>query len=355
MPALAASASRVNGLGALLTIIRQDPALSQVKLLADGWGTGSDGYGVGSFPPLWAEQNRGFRDWARNLWRPGIIPFWTSHLCMTGSPDWYDPLGPLDRPASPVNYVTSHDGFTMADLVAYNDKHNDANGQGNQDGPDDERSWNSGTEGPTDDRSINQLRAQRIRGLLATLFLAQGTPLLLAGDELGRTQAGNNHAWCQDNALTWLDWEQADHGLIGYVAALSKLRQAHPLLVHGATRSALWAPALTVPDSACLDQHGKPVTEASAAASAFQLFLNGRPMTADQWDAGEPVDNDLLILVNAGGDGDEFTLPSGEYAMSWEIALDTSDATGKAGLTLRPAQSLIMEANSVAVLIGQRE
>jgi glycogen operon protein len=182
-------------------------------------------------------------------------------------------------------------------------------------------------------------------------FLVRQQP---SGDDLPH-QGGNNHAWCQDSALTWLDWEKADHVLISYVAAASKLRQAHPLLVHGATRSALWAPALTVPDSACLDQHGKPVSEASAAGPAFQLFLNGRPMTADQWDAGEPVDNDLLILVNASELDDEFTLPPGEYAASWEVALDTSDAPRTTGIMMRPAQPVVMQAYSLAVLISQRD
>ena len=355
MPAIAASASSIDGLHALFTIMRQDPVLGQVKLLADGWDAGSGGYQVDNFPPLWAEQNRGFYEWTRNLWRPGIIEFRTSHLRMTGSPDRYDPLGPLDRPTSPANYIASHNGFTLADLVAYNDKHNEANGQGNTDGPDNERSWNSGVEGPTDDALINRLRSQRIRGLLATLFLAQGTPLLQAGDDLGRTQAGNNNAWCQDNELTWLDWENADHVLIGYVAALIRLRQAHPLLGHGATRSALGAPALTVPDSACLDQHGKRVSGAAAASSAFQLFFNGRPMTADQWDVGQPVDNDLLILVNAGGLDDEFTLPPGEYALSWEVTFDTSDVPRTAGVTLLPTQSVAMQAHSMTVLMSQRD
>jgi isoamylase len=179
---------------------------------------------------------------------------------------------------------------------------------GNLDGPEDERLWNSGVEGPTDDTTINQIRLQRIRGTLASLLLAQGTPLLQAGDELGRTQAGSNHARYQNNELTWLDWENSDHVLISYVAALIGFRQAHPLLVHGASRSATWAPALAIPDSACLDQHGKLVPDTAAASSAFQLFLNGRPMMADQWDAGQAVDNDLLILVNADGMDEEFSL-----------------------------------------------
>ena len=353
MTALAASAHSIDGLASLFTILRQDPVLSQVKLIGDGWDTGSGGYQASLFPPLWAEQNYRFRNWARDLWRSAAVPPRASHLNLAGSPDRYDPLGPLDRPAAPVNYITTHDGFTLADLVTYNEKHNEANGQGNADGASDERSWNCGIEGPTDDAEIGRLRAQQVRNLLATLLLAQGTPMLLAGDEMGRTQAGNNYAWCHDNEIAWLDWEKADHVLIGYVAALRRLRRAHPLLVHGATRSALSAPALSVPDSACLDQYGKPGSESPAAT--FQLFLNGRPMMSDQWDAGQPVDDDLLILANASGLDEEFTLPPGEYAVSWQVALDTSDAPRTAGVALQPTQSVIMQAHSMAVLIGQRE
>jgi isoamylase len=353
MTALAASAHAVGGLSALFTILRQDPVLSQVKLLGDGWEAGSGGYQVDSFPPLWAEQNYGFRTWTRDLWRPIAVPPRMSHLKLAGSPDQYDPLGPLDRPTVPVNYVARHVGFTLADLVSYDGQHNEANVEANVDGPADERSWNCGSEGPSDDPEVNRLRAQAVRNLLATLFLAQGTPLLLAGDELGRTQRGNNNAWCQDNELTWLDWENADHVLTSYVAGLSQLRRAHPLLTHGATRSALVPPALTVPDSACLDQHGKPAG-AETSASAFQLFLNGRPMLADQWDAGQAVDDDLLILVNAGEAGEGFTLPPGEYAASWQVVLDTSDAFNPPGLTFPPARSVVMQAHSLAVLTSQR-
>jgi glycogen operon protein len=349
MPALAASAQAVDGLYSLLTIIRQDPVLSQVKLLADGWAA-DPGYQMGNFPPLWAEQNHGFRDWARDLWRSADVPARASHLNMTGSPDRYDPLGRLDRPASPVNYITTHDGFTLTDLVSYDSPHNEANGPDDGSAPDDERSWNCGAEGPADDPEISRLRTQQIRNLLATLFLAQGTPLLLAGDELGRTQRGNNHAWCQDNELTWLDWENADHRRIGYVSALSWVRREHPLLVNGATRSALAAPALSVPDTVCLDRHGKP---AAGDSSAFQLFLNGRPMTADQWDAGQPVDDDLLILVNATGSDLGFTLPPGEYAAGWELALYTSEAPRPPDLTLLPGEIVGLLAHTLAILVSQ--
>jgi isoamylase len=352
MTALAGGAHPVGALAPLFTILRQDPVLSQVKLLGDGWDIGSGSYGVDSFPPLWAEQNNRFPDWARGLWRPVAVAPRMSHLMLTGSPDQYDPLGPLDRPASPVNYVTIHSGFTLADVVTYSEEHSQANPRGGDYSPGDEGSWNCGVEGPTDDPEVNRLRAQQVRNLLATLFLAQGTPMLLAGDELGRTQRGNADAWCQDNELSWLDWENADHSLISYVAGLSQLRRAHPLLTHGATRSALAAPALTVPDTAFLDRHGKPGPGTSAVA--FQLFLNGRPMQADQWDAGQPVDDDLLILVNAGGADQAFTLPPGEYAAAWQVVLDTSDAPRTTGLILPAAQAVVLQAHSLAVLTSQR-
>ena len=324
MPTLAARAQETRGLAPLFTILRQDPVLSQVKLLGDGWDVGSGGYQVAAFPALWAEQNHDFHDWTCHLWLAAPYQPQASQLNLVGSPGQYDPLGPLDRPASPVNCVTVHDGFTLADIVAFNYRSAESN----------------------DDPEASRVRARLLRNLLATLFLAQGPLLLAAGDEIGHRQADD------DYELTWLDWENADHVLAAFVAELSRLRRSHALLTNGATRSALIAPALTVPDSAVLDQHGRP--GAVGPAAPFQLFLNGRPMLADQWDAGQTVDDDLLILINPGEAGEDFTLPPGEYAASWQVLLDTSDAFNPPGLSLPAGGSVLMQAHSLAVLTGQR-
>ena len=255
--------------------------LSGVKLLGDGWDAGAGGYQVDSFPPLWAEQNDGFRTWARDLWRSAIIAPGAPYLPLVGSPDRYDPLGPLDRPALPVNYVTSHRGFYVADLVPYDRAHNEANLD--FEGP--PTTSAHGTAAPRDPPAIPR-SMPCVPGRPGTCWprcsWRRGRRCCRATNSAAPSGATAN-AWCQDNELTWLDWENADHVLTSYVARLSQLRRAHPLLTHGATRSALAAPALTVPDSAFLDRHGKPGPGASAVA--FQLFLNGRPMLADQWDA----------------------------------------------------------------------
>ncbi len=320
MPTLAARARETGGLASLFTTLRQDPVLSQVKLIGDGWDAGSGGYQVDSFPALWAEQNQDFYDWTCHLWLSTLFEPQASHLNLVGSPGRYDPLGPLDRPASPVNRVTVQDGFTLADVVAFNRRSTSAEA----------------------DPEASRL----LRNLLATLFLAQGPLLLAAGDEIGHTQDAD------DYELTWLDWENVDHALASFVAELSRLRRSHPLLTSGATRSALMTPVLSIPDSAFLDQEGRPGTSGSAAT--FQLFLNGRPMQADQWDAGQTVDDDLLILINADGTDQGFTLPPGEYAASWQMVLDTADVPRTGGPVLPPSHFVLMQAHSLAVLVSQR-
>ena len=204
--ALARELHDVDRLSTFFDLVQQDPVVSQVKLIAEPWDVGEGGYQVGNFPPLWTEWNGKYRDTVRDFWRgrPATVPEFASRL--TGSSDLYATSG--RRPVASINFVTCHDGFTLHDLVSYNHKHNEANGEGNRDGTDDNRSWNCGAEGPTDDPAINELRARQKRNFLVTLFLSQGVPMLLAGDEMGRTQAGNNNAYCQDNEISWVDWEQ---------------------------------------------------------------------------------------------------------------------------------------------------
>src|SRR5216110_1331870 len=224
--ALARELYDVDRLSAFFDIIHQDPILSQVKLIAEPWDVGPGGYQVGNFPILWSEWNGIYRDTMRDFWRgQASVADFASRF--GGSADLYETDG--RRPFASVNFITAHDGFTLRDLVSYNQKHNEANGESNHDGTDDNRSWNHGVEGPTDDPAINALRARQQRNFLTTLFLSQGVPMLLGGDELGRTQNGSNNAWCQDNEMSWFDWEQADTELADFVQWLIRFRHEHPV------------------------------------------------------------------------------------------------------------------------------
>src|SRR5205823_2518013 len=222
----------VDRLSAFFDLIQQDPVIREVKLVAEPWDVGEGGYQVGNFPPLWSEWNGKFRDSVRDFWRgqPGSLPDLGFRL--TGSADLYETSG--RRPYNSVNFVTVHDGFTLDDLVSYNEKHNEANGEDNEDGESYNRSWNCGVEGTTDDADVLELRGRQKRNLLATLFLSQGVPLLLGGDEIGRTQGGNNNAYCQDNEVSWFDWSLAEKNqqLVNFVAWLTELRRDHPVFRH---------------------------------------------------------------------------------------------------------------------------
>ncbi len=224
---LARQFHEVDRLSAFFDLIQQDPVISQAKLIAEPWDVGAGGYQVGNFPPLWSEWNGKFRDTVRDYWRQSGAPIGDLAERLTGSSDLYEATG--RRPFASINFVTCHDGFTLADLVSYNDKHNEANGEGGRDGSDDNRSWNCGVEGPTDDPAILALRRQQMRNFLATLFLSQGVPMLLGGDELGRTQGGNNNAYCQDSPVSWYDWAQVDRDLLSWTRRLIALRRSHPV------------------------------------------------------------------------------------------------------------------------------
>jgi glycogen operon protein len=337
-PTLARNSAQVfDRNSAFLSAIRQDPVLSRVKLIAEPWDLGEGGYQLGNFPPGWVEWNDKYRDAARSFWRgdPGMVGELASRL--TGSSDIFQRAG--RSPRSSVNFVTTHDGFTLQDLVSYERKHNEANLEGNRDGSDNNRSANYGVEGPTDDPAILAVRARQKRNFLATLLFSQGPPMLTAGDELGRTQRGNNNAYCQDNEISWLDWENADAELQAFVRDLIALRRRHP----GFRRRSYPKPE----DVTWLAPHGTPMTQgdwSNPELHALGMLLLGKQL-AERDDRGVPVeDDDLLLLMNAGDAAIEFRLPE----VGWQLLLDTA-APGR--LVTDP---YYLEARSLALLVKAR-
>ncbi|HJQ36318.1 MAG TPA: glycogen debranching protein GlgX [Thermoanaerobaculia bacterium] len=314
----------VDRLSAFFDIIQQDPFISQVKLIAEPWDVGEGGYQVGNFPSLWSEWNGKYRDAIRDYWRgtEQVIDDLATRL--TGSSDLYAENG--RKPYASINFITSHDGFTLRDLVSYNEKHNEANGENNQDGDNNNRSWNSGAEGPTDDPNVNALRAKQQRNFLMTLFLSQGVPMLLGGDEIGRTQRGNNNAYCQDNELAWFDWEHIDDGLLAFTARLIRFRREHPNFqrrrwFHG-------RPVRGVSDVGWFKPDGDQMQDqdwGSTFVRTLGVFLNGRAIpTPDH--RGEPVvDDSFYLLFNGHSEPIEFTLPTGPWGDRWEIVLESSE------------------------------
>jgi isoamylase len=315
----------VDRLSAFFDIIQQDPVISQVKLIAEPWDVGEGGYQVGNFPPLWSEWNGKYRDTVRDYWRGEDQTLGDFANRFTGSSDLYENTG--RKPSASINFVTAHDGFTLRDLVSYNDKHNEANGEENRDGESHNRSWNCGAEGPTDDPQIVGLRARQQRNFLTTLFLSQGIPMLLGGDEMGRTQAGNNNAYCQDNEISWFDWESLDDGLLEFAARLIALRREHPVFhrrrwfqgkaIHGeGVRDLGWFRA----DGELMSdedwQHG--------SAKSIGVFLNGAAMESLD-ERGEPItDDSFCILFNAHHEPLAFRLPDRlHWGESWRKVLDT--------------------------------
>jgi glycogen operon protein len=314
----------VDRLSAFFDIIHQDPVLNRVKLIAEPWDIGAGGYQVGNFPVLWCEWNGKYRDVTRDYWRSQESTLGEFAARLTGSADLYQDDG--RKPYASINFVTAHDGFTLRDLVSYNDKHNEANGEENRDGESHNRSWNLGAEGPTDDPAINATRARQQRNFLATLLLSQGVPMLLAGDEIGRTQQGNNNGYCQDNEISWLDWESADRGLLEYTRRLAAFRLEHPTFRrrgwfkgqavkrHGATDIAWFKP------------DGQEMSEQDWQewfAKSFMLFLNGEGLPRDE--RGRPVrDDTFLLLFNAHVEPVTFSLPGDPWGGRWQCVLDTS-------------------------------
>ena len=331
--ALARGMHDVDRLSTFFDLVQQDPVVSQVKLIAEPWDVGEGGYQVGNFPPLWTEWNGKYRDTVRDFWRgqPATLPDFASRL--TGSSDLYETSG--RRPVASINFVTCHDGFTLADLVSYNGKHNEANGEENRDGTDDNRSWNCGVEGPAaDDPEIVELRARQQRNFLVTLFLSQGIPMMSAGDEIGRTQAGNNNAYCQDNEISWLDWSRAasERDLLAFTQRVARLRRRHPVF----RRRRFFKGAFTgagdgAADLTWLTPGGEEMTDEDWQASyakSVAVFLNGSAISEPD-PRGDPVtDKKFLLLFNAGAEPITFTIPDTKLGTDWEIVVDTLSPRG---------------------------
>ncbi len=349
--ALAREFYDVDRLSAFFDIIHQDPVLSQVKLIAEPWDVGPGGYQVGNFPVLWTEWNGLYRDTMRDFWRGGasVADFATR---FTGSSDLYQSDG--RTPFASINFVTAHDGFTLADLVSYNEKHNDANQEGNRDGSDDNRSWNFGVEGPTDDPEIRALRARQQRNFLTTLFLSQGVPMLLGGDELGRTQHGNNNAWCQDNELSWFDWtlSQEQEELLAFTRRLVRLRAAHPVFRRSRFLEGRPVAESPLPDVWWFRPDGRRMTRRDwqqAEGHRLGVFLNGAAMSERAPD-GEPIEDDsFLLLFNAFHEPVVFTLPPPRFGRRWELELSTIDPNAEPAVY--PGRGLVpLEPRSIVIL-----
>jgi glycogen operon protein len=320
---LAREEHAVERTAAFFDLIQQDPVVSQVKLIAEPWDVGEGGYQVGNFPPLWSEWNGKYRDSVRDYWRSQPSALAELGYRLTGSSDLYETTA--RRPHASINFVTAHDGFTLIDLVSYNQKHNEANQEGPGPGADDNRSSNYGVEGPTDDPNVIDLRRRQQRNFLSTLLLSQGVPMLLGGDEIGRTQQGNNNAYCQDNEISWYDWEHADAGMLAFCQGLIALRHSHAVFrrrrwflgrqIHGEQVNDI---AWFVPDGNPMDdEHWN-----EAYAKAIGLFLSGDDLGVDQR-AQRITDSSFLIMLNAAEESVIFTLPAERWGKRWRLVFDT--------------------------------
>jgi glycogen operon protein len=346
--ALARELHDVDRLGAFFDIIHQDPLLSQVKLIAEPWDLGEGGYQVGNFPVGWTEWNGRYRDTVRKYWKgdDGMIGDFAYRL--TGSADLYEPSGRL--PSASVNFVTAHDGFTLQDLVSYNDKHNEANLDNNNDGENHNNSWNCGAEGPADDPTIDELRNRQKRNFLATLLLSQGVPMILHGDELGRTQRGNNNTYCQDNELSWLHWTDADQDLVDFTARLVELRKEHMTFRR---RRYFQGKSLRGLDLQWLNPDGTELTPENwqdpFARCVGALFLASG--FDEQDEHGEPItDDDFLLLLNAHYEGIEFKLPQGT---AWRAVVDTARRLDPGSAADAQTERYVIEGRSLALLVRE--
>ncbi|WP_052868411.1 glycogen debranching protein GlgX [Streptomyces niger] len=362
---LARQFHEVDRLSSFFDLVQQDPVVSQVKLIAEPWDVGEGGYQVGNFPPLWTEWNGKYRDTVRDLWRgePRTLAEFGSRL--TGSSDLYQ--GDGRRPLASVNFVTCHDGFTLRDLVSYNEKHNEANGEDNRDGESHNRSWNCGAEGETDDPEVLELRTRQIRNFIATLMFSQGVPMLSHGDEFGRTQQGNNNAYCQDNELAWVHWPKDGEGgeggegkealeLLEFVRQMVWLRRNHPVFrrrrfFHGRPMEGTHD---ELSDIAWFTAEGEEMEQRdwqAAHAKSLMVFLNGNAITEPGKRGERITDDSFLLLFNAHGEEKEFTVPI-DHGRQWQAVVDTADpkAVAESGPKVRAGDTLTLVARSLMVL-----
>ncbi|MFW6139193.1 MAG: glycogen debranching protein GlgX [Spirochaetota bacterium] len=349
--ALARELHEVDRLSAFFDLIQQDPVVSQVKLIAEPWDVGEGGYQVGNFPPLWSEWNGRYRDCIRDYWRGEDRTLGEFAYRITGSSDLYEEDG--RRPYASINFVTAHDGFTLHDLVSYNEKHNHANGEENRDGEDFNRSWNCGVEGPTDDPEVLDLRAKQKRNFLATLLLSQGVPMILGGDEIGRTQHGNNNAYCQDNEITWFDWENKDSRLLEFTRKLVALRKEHPVFhrrrwfqgraIHGKIDDISWL----LPDGR--EMGGE--NWGQGFAKSIGVFLNGQGIVSPNMWGEQVTDDSFYLLFNAHHEPLKFTLPSSDWGQKWMVIFSTDKGwEEETSRVFSAQQNLSVEGRSITVL-----
>ena len=349
--ALAREFYDVNRLAAFFELVQQDPVISQVKLIAEPWDVGPGGYQVGNFPPQWSEWNGKYRDAVRDFWRgePNLGEFAAR---VAGSADLYETSG--RRPVASINFVTAHDGFTLRDLVSYNDKHNEANGEANRDGESFNRSWNHGVEGPTEDPEVLAARAREQRNLISTLLLSQGVPMILHGDELGRTQGGDNNTYAQDSEISWVHWDAVDAPLVEFTGTLARLRAQHPTF----RRKRFFTGAAVrvgerLNDIVWLHPEGRPMVDGdwgAADARALGMYLNGQGIAGRDATGNRIIDEHALLYFNGGFEPIQVCLPPKEYADAWEVAVDTA-ADERETTPLPAGTTRELAAHSVLVLI----
>ena len=356
---LARQFQEVDKLSAFFDIVEQDPVISRVKLIAEPWDLGSGGYQVGGFPSSWSEWNGRYRDCVRDFWRsqPSTLPEFASRLM--GSSDLYQMNG--RRPVASVNFITAHDGFTMNDLVSYNEKHNDANGEGNRDGESNNRSWNCGVEGPTTIKDVNDLRQQQMRNMFATLLCSQGIPMICGGDEVARTQQGNNNAYCQDNAISWTNWDLDDSqkDLLEFVSKLIHLRLEHPVLHRRRffTGREPGDPDDKIPQVEWMDHTGSIMDMedwSNTHAFSMMIYLNGSDIPEADWYGNQMVDNNFILIFNAHYEPIMFTLPDERYGKKWRLVVDTHNPKGPE-LNYEAGFAITAQSRSFLLLMSDRK